>query len=52
MLSDPVREVRLEAVSLLGTMNEPAISAALRNHLQNERDLIVASRVRKVLGLR
>lgn len=50
--SDLERMVRLEAISVLGSMDDPEIKSALRDRLQIERDMIVAARLRRVLGLR
>jgi hypothetical protein len=52
LADDASRWVRLEAVSILGTMDDPAVKEALRDRLSSERDLGVASRLRKVLDLR
>jgi hypothetical protein len=52
LAADDERDVRLEAISMLGTMDDPSIKDALRGRLGQERDVIVAFRLRKVLGLR
>ncbi|MGB0760692.1 MAG: HEAT repeat domain-containing protein, partial [Rubripirellula sp.] len=52
LLQDPDRDVRLRAVSCLGSMDDPAIAGRLQTHLVEERDPAVASRIRRVLDLR
>ncbi len=52
LAADTERDVRLEAISILGTMDDPAVKQALRELLKEERDTTVASRLRRVLGLR
>ncbi len=52
LAEDPAREIRLEAISRLGTLDDPDIESSLRSLLSNERDTVVASRIRKILGLR
>ena len=52
LAADAERDVRLEAISVLGTMNDPAVAQKLRLLLREERDTTVASRLRRILGLR
>ena len=52
LLDDESREVKLRAISVLATMNDPAISAELRARLSDQGDPIVAARLRRVLDLR
>lgn len=50
--SDLERRVRVEAIDVLGSMNDPAITNTLRERLRTERDTYVLSRLRKILNLR
>ena len=52
LLQDSDRDVRLRAVSILGSMDDPAIAGRLQTQLGDERDPAVASRIRRVLNLR
>lgn len=52
MLDDPARDVRLRAISVLATMDDPAIAQRLRLQLADERDPTVAARIRRILKLR
>jgi hypothetical protein len=52
MLDDRSREVRLRVISVLATMNDRAVTQQLRIHLVDERDPIVAARIRRVLDVR
>ena len=52
LLQDPSRDVKLRAISVLATMNDPAISQRLQLHLVDEQDPTVAARIRRVLKLR
>lgn len=52
LAADAERDVRLQAISRLGTMDDPEVRAALRKRLQEERDPTIATRIRRFLGLR
>ncbi|MEM6778128.1 MAG: HEAT repeat domain-containing protein [Planctomycetota bacterium] len=52
LLSDSDRRVRLHVVSILGTMRTMDAGSILRSQLQQESDLHVATRIRRVLELR
>lgn len=52
LANDPERDVRLQAISRLGTMDDPEVREALRKRLHEERDPTVATRLRRFLGLR
>ncbi len=49
---DSERDVRLQAIARLGTMDDPQIIASLGDLLKEERDPTVATRLRRLLGLR
>jgi|GEM_PF-6297980 len=50
LAGDAERDVRLAAISRLGTMDDPQIKVALRERLREERDPAVANRLRRFLG--
>jgi HEAT repeat protein len=52
LLQDESRDVRLHTISILGSMDDPAIARRLQSHLADERDPTVAARIRRVLDLR
>jgi len=52
LLQDESRDVRLHTLSVLGSMDDPAIVAQLRSKLAEEQDPTVAARMRRVLNLR
>lgn len=52
LLQDSDRDVRMRTVSVLGSMDDPAIAGRLRTQLGVEQDPAVASRIRRVLNLR
>jgi hypothetical protein len=52
LLEDPSRDVRLRVISVMATMNDPAMTQRLRLQLVDERDPTVAARIRRVLKLR
>lgn len=52
LLDDSNRQVQLRAISVLATMDDPAIGTALRSRLNDQPDPIVAARLRRVLDLR
>ncbi len=52
LLNDESREVRMRTITVIGTMNDPAMSEKLRDQLMEERDPIVNAKIRSVLGLR
>ena len=52
LLQDESRDVRLHTISILGSMDDPAIAERLQSHLVDERDPTVAARIRRVLNLR
>tara|TARA_R110002049_G_scaffold2750_4_gene21939 strand:+ start:97040 stop:98371 length:1332 start_codon:yes stop_codon:yes gene_type:complete len=52
LLSDPSRDVKLKTVSVLATINDPAVERHLRNHILDEPDPTVAFRIRRLLDLR
>jgi hypothetical protein len=52
LLDDESREVKLRAISVLATMNDPAIAAELRARLVDQSDPIIAARLRRVLDVR
>lgn len=52
LLSDPSRDVKLLAISVLATMDDPSVSQRLHMHLAHEQDPTVAARIRRVLKLR
>ena len=52
LLEDESREVRLRAISVLATMNDPAIRQQLRMHLVDQTDPVVAARLRRILDVR
>ena len=49
---DTSRAVRSKAVAVLATMSDPAAGEVLRQCLQRERDVAVASKIRRYLDLR
>ena len=52
LLEDSSRDVRLRVISVMATMNDPAMTQRLRLQLVDERDPTVAARIRRVLKLR
>jgi hypothetical protein len=52
LLEDPSRDVRLRVISVMATMNDPALTQRLRLQLVDESDPTVAARIRRVLKLR
>jgi hypothetical protein len=52
LLEDPSRDVKLRAISVLATMDDPAVAQRLQIHLSKEQDPTVAARIRRVLKLR
>lgn len=52
LLDDESRDVKLQAISVLATMNDPAVNNQLRLRVTEERDPTVAARIRRVLNLR
>jgi hypothetical protein len=52
MLHDGHRDVRLRAISVIATMNDPDAMTVLRVRLAQEDDMTVAARLRRVLDLR
>ena len=52
LLDDESREVKLRAISVLATMNDPAITAELRARLVDQSDPLIAARLSRVLRLR
>lgn len=52
MLDDESRDVKLRAISVLATMDDPAVKQELRLRLVDQPDPIVAARLRRVLKLR
>jgi hypothetical protein len=52
LAADPERDLRLQAIAVLGTMDDPQVQSDLRELMVQERDPAVASRLRRVLGLR
>ncbi|MDG2222152.1 MAG: HEAT repeat domain-containing protein [Rubripirellula sp.] len=52
LLDDESRDVKLQAISVLATMNDPAVNSQLRLRVTEERDPTVAARIRRVLNLR
>lgn len=50
LAADAERDIRLAAISRLGTMDDPQIKVALRERLREERDPAVANRLRRFLG--
>ncbi|WP_164104359.1 HEAT repeat domain-containing protein [Candidatus Laterigemmans baculatus] len=52
LAADPERDVRLQAIARLGTMDDREVHEALRDRLREERDPTVATRLRRFLGLR
>lgn len=52
LASDPERDVRLQAIARLGTMSNAEVTESLRRLLNQERDPLVATRLRRLLGLR
>jgi HEAT repeats len=52
MLHDGHRDVRLRAISVIATMNDPDAMTVLRLRLAQEGDTTVAARLRRVLDLR
>lgn len=51
MARDPHRDVRMRVVSVLATMNDPEAQDRLRQLMVEENDPVVATRIRRVLGL-
>jgi hypothetical protein len=51
LAADTERDVRLEAVAVLGTMNDRRISPTLHRLMREERDAVVAGRIERVLGI-
>lgn len=52
LLDDESRDVKLRAISVLATMNDPSVLQRLRIRVTEERDPTVAARIRRVLNLR
>ncbi len=52
LLDDESRDVQLRAISVLATMNDPAVNQELRMRLVDQTDPIIAARLRRVLNLR
>lgn len=52
LLDDENREVKLRAISVLATMNDPAVVQELRMRLVDQSDPIVAARLSRVLNVR
>lgn len=52
LLDDKSRDVKLQAISVLATMNDAAVNNELRLRVTEERDPTVAARIRRVLNLR
>jgi hypothetical protein len=52
LMNDPSRDVKLKAVSVLATINDPAVEQKLRSRIIDEPDPTVAFRIRRLLDLR
>lgn len=52
LLDDENREVRLRAISVLATMDDPAMTGKLRMKLVDETDPVVTARLKRLLNVR
>lgn len=52
LLSDPNREVKLAAISVLATMDDPKVRQLLQLRMAEDSDPIVVAKLRRSLGLR
>lgn len=52
LLKDENRAVKLQAISVLGTMSDPEIRGKLQTHLVEETDPTVSARIERILKLR
>lgn len=52
LAEDSNREVRMQAISTLATMNDPAITLALQKRLQSEHDSAVSAHIRRAVEVR
>ncbi len=50
LAEDASREVRLRAISALGTMNDGAVTKALRERLSREHDATVSAKLNRILA--
>ncbi len=50
LAEDSSREVRLRAVSALGTMNDAAVTKALRDRIPREHDATIAAKLNRILS--